>query len=147
MERSEKPNRAGGPAGLRRLAILASIAAGAFIVGRGCGGVTDSRVQAEDAAAQRTCARYQDCNQIGSGLAYADLSTCTTQWTANWDKSWPVAACQGKIDQAQLSFCLSAIDGTSCTSVLDILDTIAVKCAQATVCDGGNPPPADGAAD
>jgi hypothetical protein len=145
MERSEKRSF-GATAGLRRMALVASIAASAFFGGRGCGSVTDSRVQAEDSAAQHTCARYQACNQIGSGLAYADLPTCTTQWQANWDSAWPVADCQGKIDQAQLSFCLSAIDSTSCTSGLDILDTLAVKCGKATVCDGGNPPTADGAA-
>jgi hypothetical protein len=149
MKRSEKPGRGMGFFDLGRLAILASIATGAFLVGHGCGSVTngDSRVQAEDTAAQHTCARYQACNQIGSGLAYADLATCTTQWTANWDSSWPVADCQGKIDQAELSFCLSAIDGTSCTSILDFIDTIDVKCAKATVCDGGNPPSTDGAAE
>jgi hypothetical protein len=129
---------------LRRIAMVALISTGAFVA-RGCGGVTDTRVQARNEAAQKTCARYQDCGDIGAGLTYADLSTCTTQWQANWDNSWPVADCQGKIDSSQLSFCLAAIEGTSCTSVLDILDTILVKCAKATVCDLGSP--ADAAAD
>jgi len=131
----------------KRIAMLALMSAGALMIGRGCGGVTDSRVEARNAATQHTCARYQVCNAIGPGLTYTDLSACDTQWQANWDNSWPVADCQGKIDQAQLSFCLAAIDGTSCTNGLDILDTILVKCAKAMVCDQGNPPPADAGTD
>ena len=131
----------------RRVTVVALISVGAAVVGRGCGGVTDSRVLARDAATDHTCARYQACGDIGAGLTYSDLSACTTQWQANWDSSWPVADCQGKIDQSQLSFCLAAIDGTSCTNGLDILDTILVKCAKATVCDQGNPPPVDAGTD
>jgi Family of unknown function (DUF6184) len=133
--------------GARRIVLAALISAGSLVVGRGCGDVTDSRVAARDAATQHTCARYQACGDIGAGLTYSDLSACTTQWQANWDNSWPAADCQGKIDQSQLSFCLAAIDGTSCTNGLDILDTILVKCAKATVCDQGNPPPVDAGTD
>jgi uncharacterized protein DUF6184 len=130
---------------LQRLAIVVLVTAIAVVTGRGCGGVTDTRVEARDSATQHTCARYQACGDLGAGMSYADFSSCTTQWQANWDSAWPAADCQGKIDQSQLAVCLSAIDGTSCTSVLDILNTIYVKCGKANVCDFVAA--ADGAAD
>jgi len=125
--------------GWHRIAIFILGCTGALLA-RGCGSVTDSRVEARNEATQHTCDQYQACGAIGPGLSYPDQASCTTAWQANWDTAWPAADCQGKIDQAQLHFCLSAIDGTSCTSLLDIADTIYVKCGKATVCDVGATP-------
>jgi Family of unknown function (DUF6184) len=130
---------------LRRRVIFTLVATIAAVTGRGCGGVADTRVEARDSATQHTCTRYQACGDLGAGMSYPDFSACTTYWQASWDSQWPVADCQGRIDQGQLAVCLSAIDGTSCTSVLDFLNTMYVKCGKANVCDFVAP--ADGAAD
>lgn len=80
--------------------------------------------------------RYQSCGAIGTqtGATYQDLSSCETIWQGNFEMQWPASACENKIDQANLQVCLSAIGGTSCTSLLDILNTLYVKCGQAAIC-------------
>jgi hypothetical protein len=123
---------------LRRIAIVALVSAGALLVGRGCGGVTDTRAQARDQAAQATCTRYQACNDIGSGLTYSDYNSCVTVWQGNWESAWPASTCQGKIDQAQLTVCLDAIGATTCTG-FDFVLTLA-KCGAGSVCDEGTAP-------
>jgi hypothetical protein len=110
----------------------------AAALGARCGSVNggDSRIAARDQAATATCMRYQACGAIGTqtGAAYQTLASCQTDWQANFEKQWPASACENKIDQANLQVCLSAIGGTSCTSLLDILNTLYVKCGQAPIC-------------
>lgn len=105
-----------------------------------CGSVGDDRAQALDTAAKATCDRYNACGAIAPGKMYETADSCTTDWRANWDKAWPTSACQGKIDQSALSVCVSAIDGTSCDSIVDFLTTLG-KCAKEKIClgaaDGG----------
>jgi hypothetical protein len=128
-----------------KLAGVALIAAAVLVGARGCGGVTDTRVGARDAATKATCDRYQACSLIGTGAAngYADLASCQIAWRANWDMYWPVADCQGHIDQASLNVCLDRINSTQCTSFLDFLSTLGI-CGKANVCSAGAPPDAGG---
>jgi hypothetical protein len=103
-----------------------------------CGSVNggDSRIVARNQAATATCMRYQSCGAIGTqtGASYTDLASCETDWQANFEKQWPASACENKINQSNLSVCISAIGGTSCTSLLDILNTLYVKCGQTPIC-------------
>jgi hypothetical protein len=107
-------------------------------LGAHCGsvGAGDPRVVARNQAATATCMRYQACGAIGSASsdAYTDLASCETIWQGNFEKQWPAAACENKINQSNLSVCISAIGGTDCSSILDILDTLYVKCSQAAIC-------------
>jgi hypothetical protein len=98
-----------------------------------------SREQARDQATTATCQRYVMCDQIGAGKAYPSEPDCEIQWTAYWDKAWPAADCDGKIDQSAYGVCLNAIGGTSCTNILDLIGTLA-KCGKMNVCDTATSP-------
>jgi hypothetical protein len=118
------------------LALLAIGAAGfAFGAGYGCGSVTNDRDAAINAASSDACNRYQACDAIGPSKSYASISDCQTDWKARFTNQWTQADCQGRIDQTMLGVCRSAIMGTSCTNVVDILETFLVKCSAAAVCD------------
>ena len=110
----------------------------AAALGAHCGSVSggDQRIAARNQAAAAACMRYQACGAIGSAStdSYTDIASCETDWQAKLEKQWPASACENKIDQANLQVCLSAIGGTSCTSLLDILNTLYVKCGQAAIC-------------
>ncbi len=131
---------------LPRIAAIGALACTALLSARGCGGVTDSRVAARDQATTATCTAYQRCGQIGSAStdAYPDYSSCVTVWEGKWESLWPASTCQGKIVEANLTVCLNAIGGTDCSSLLDILTTLYVKCSAASVCGAGT---TDAAAD
>jgi hypothetical protein len=101
-----------------------------------CGGVTNSRVIARDQATTVSCDWYQMCNQIGAGLKYENRESCDTQVRAQWDSAWPTPACDSKINQSQLTTCINAIKATECTNVIDIINTLANKCPQASICSG-----------
>jgi hypothetical protein len=127
-------------AGKRRWrATVAALAIGVtgFLVGvgYGCGSVTDDRDAAINSATTAACNRYQACNAIGPSGSYATISDCQTDWKAKFTNQWTQADCEGRIDQTMLNVCRDAINGTSCTSVLDILNTFLVKCSAAAVCD------------
>src|SRR5450432_857395 len=118
-------------------------AVAAFALGAGSAGCasTPSRTTARDQATTAACARYSSCMQIGTGLAYPTMEACEIHWQAYWEDAWPAATCDGKIDAAALDTCLSAIRGTTCTSLLDLLATLG-KCSAMNVCtapanDGG----------
>ena len=123
------------------LIALLGLAAGLAVVGPTCGGVTDSRESARDKATKATSDRYQTCGLIGPGATYATYDSCSTVWAATWEQRWPVATC-GSINQMGLGVCLSAINATDCTSIIDFLATLA-KCEDVDVCiapshpDGG----------
>lgn len=116
---------------------LATAAVGAAVSGCGSG---SSQADARDRATSQSCAWYQMCGQIGTGKTYDTLDSCTIQVRAKWDNAWPAASCDGKINESQLEVCLAAIYSTGCTSVLDIVDTVAVKCAEAKICSGAGSP-------
>ena len=107
----------------------------ALLAAAGCGSVADDRVTARNQATKATCDQYQFCGDIGAGKTYATYDACTVQWQANWDSYWPANLCQGKIDQAALHVCLSAIGGTSCTNILDFFSTLG-KCSKENICIG-----------
>jgi hypothetical protein len=111
-----------------------------------CGGVGTSQKTARDQATTVTCQRYSEC-QNGFGAApahaYTSLDSCEVDWRAKWENYWPAAACDGKIDPAALSTCLSRISSTDCMNGLDILNTILVVCPKEKVCGAG----ADGGTD
>lgn len=109
----------------------------------GCGGVTDDRVAARDRTVAAICDRYQQCELIGPPPApYDTREACVIDWRADRDDAWPAAECQGKISQAELNVCLSAIGGTACMG-FDFVSTL-LKCTPATVCSGGGPRDAAG---
>jgi hypothetical protein len=125
---------------LRTTALLGLCATLGLVGGRGCGGVSgpsDPRIAARDQAAHKTCDKYNTCGQIGTGLAYATYDSCVTDWQAKWEGQWPISTCEDKISQPDLTTCIDAIGGTDCTSLLDIANTIYVKCAAARVCSLG----------
>ncbi len=101
-----------------------------------CGNVTNSQVIARDQATSTSCDWYQMCNQIGAGLKYETRDSCETQVRAQWDQAWPPAMCDSKINQSQLTICLNAIQATDCTNLLDIVNTLANKCPEASICSG-----------
>jgi hypothetical protein len=129
---------------LKRIAFIALVGAGGALA---CGGVAGNatRVEARDSATQATCDKYNMCGAIGVGKTYETIDSCKTIWQGNWENQWPIATCEGKINQPALNLCLSAIAGTVCTSIADILTTLYVKCSAAMVCPGGTP--ADGGSD
>ena len=105
-----------------------------FLFGHGCGSVTNDRDAAINNAAADACGRYQSCGDIGPSGTYPSITDCQTDWKAKFTMQWP-PECQGRIDQAMLNVCRAAITSTSCTSVLDFLNTLYVKCAASSVCD------------
>ena len=132
---------------LRAMALAAVFGGGLLLGARGCGGVTDTRAAARDAATKATCDRYMTCGHIGATNAtYPDYASCQIAWQAMWDSNWPAADCAGKINQANLNVCVARITSTSCTNIIDILNTEFVVCGKATVCPGA-PANTDGAAD
>jgi hypothetical protein len=125
---------------IQTTALLGLCATLGLLGGRGCGGVTgpsDPRIAARDQAAHKTCDKYNSCGAIGMNLTYANYDSCVTVWQGNWENQWPVATCEGKISQPDLSTCIDAIGGTDCTSLVDIINTLYVKCAAARVCSLG----------
>jgi uncharacterized protein DUF6184 len=123
-----------------RNAVAAGVlAAGALLAGHGCGGVTDERVEARDQATTATCTAYMGCGKIGSAPTdtYTDYDSCLTVWRGTWESAWDSTDCEGRIDQDHLRVCISAIMGVDCSNILDILDTLYVKCGKAAVCDVG----------
>ncbi len=128
--------------GLRAgLAVLAMGTVGGLF-GYGCGTVTNDRDDAINRATTATCMRYQACGLIGSAAtaSFTTVGDCQAQWKAKFTTQWTPAQCQGHIDQPMLNVCLEAINGTSCTNVLDVLTTFYVKCGASPVC--GVPPDA-----
>jgi hypothetical protein len=115
---------------------LVALAAAAPLTVATCGGVTDTRIEARDKATEATCARYQACEHIGSGKMYPSLDDCKVTWQNNWNNSWTADRCTGKINQAELNVCLSAINATDCANFLDFLATLG-KCSVDQVCGGG----------
>ena len=101
-----------------------------------CGDTTNSRVIARDQATTVSCDWYQMCNQIGPGLKYENRESCDTQVRGQWDSAWPAAMCDSKINQSQLTICINAIKGTECMNALDILNTLANKCPESSICSG-----------
>ncbi|HSS38538.1 MAG TPA: DUF6184 family natural product biosynthesis lipoprotein [Polyangia bacterium] len=123
----------GLPAGLA----IVAIGAVGFLFGHGCGSVTNDRDDAINQATTATCSRYQACGLIGpdATASYATVGDCQSHWNEMFTKQWTAAQCQGHIDHPMLTVCLNAISSTSCTSVLDVLTTLYVKCGAGPVCD------------
>ena len=124
----------------RPIGLLGVIAAAAFVVGAGPGcGSSNSQADARDRATTTSCDWFQMCGQIGAGKKYPTRDTCDVQVRASWDTAWPVADCDGKINESQLQICLDAIHATECGNGLDVLDTLASKCPEAKICAGASP--------
>jgi len=101
----------------------------------GCGS-DHSQAGARDAVTEATCDWYMGCGEIGAGKTHATRDSCEVQVRASWDSAWPVEACDGKINTAQLDVCLNAIAATECGNGLDVLNTLVNKCPQDKVCSG-----------
>ena len=127
-----------------KLIAMLGLAAGLAVVGSTCGGVTDSRESARDKATKATCDRVPDLrsDRARRGRHLRDLRFLQhRRGRPTGNSAWPVATC-GSINQMGLGVCLSAIDATDCTSIIDFLATLA-KCEDVDVCiapshpDGG----------
>jgi hypothetical protein len=94
---------------------------GAAVLVSGCGWSIES---AREAAVQRACDFHQRCMQIGSGKTYATYDECLTRQRTFWLDMWPTAACSGRENGAAIDACLTAIQNTSCTSLIDVLATL-----------------------
>ena len=101
----------------------------------GCGS-NHSQAAARDAVTDASCDYYARCGDIGAGKTYETRDSCEVQVRASWDNAWPVEACDGKINAAQLNTCLSAIAATECANALDVLNTLLNKCPQDKICSG-----------
>lgn len=106
----------------------------------GCGGtiadVTGRQVDAVNEVAVATCDRYRDCGEIASGKKYTTYEDCKNTEVSNWNSKWPTADCDKRINGTNLKTCISAVEGTSCTNVLDQINTAYNKCAKSDVCKG-----------
>jgi hypothetical protein len=101
----------------------------------GCGGVTDARVAARNRASKAICDKAQMCGTIGPGLDYEDYPSCISEANGNIDgQIWPASQCQD-IKQDMLDVCISAINGTQCGNLIDVLITLGT-CSAANVCKG-----------
>lgn len=129
-------NRSFRRVGLAGAVILATFWAGTTLQSCGSG---SSQADARDRATAASCDWWQMCGQIGAGKRYETRDTCNVQVRASWDSNWPVATCEGHIDESQLEICLAAIKITDCGNLLDIGNTLANKCPAAKVCSGGKP--------
>jgi hypothetical protein len=117
---------------VRRLALPSLVLS--VLLGAGCSSGT-TRESARSQATTQTCQRFDMCMFIGDGAGktYPTIQACEIDWQANWDKAWPAADCDGKIDQQAFETCLAAIRGTDCKSFGDFLVTLG-KCGKANVC-------------
>jgi len=112
---------------------LAAIVAGVWTCGGGVKPAMDTRESARDKATKAACDRYQVCGLIGADAAsYTSYDSCSIDWRATWEQRWPAATCTA-INQDGLAVCLNAIGATECTSVVDVLLTLA-KCEAVDVC-------------
>jgi hypothetical protein len=114
---------------------IRGIALAALVALAACSSGT-SRESARDQATTLTCQQFAACMEIGTGKTYPTQSDCEIQWQGNWDKAWPAADCEGKIDQGAFETCLARIRGTTCNA-FDLLATLAV-CSKANVCHATN---------
>jgi hypothetical protein len=104
-----------------------------------CGGVSGSDVvNARNQVTTASCNYYMMCGQIGPGMSskgngyYDTYQDCTTQVLSAWTSAWPTTTCEGHIDQAALTICINAINGTTCNG-LDALITL-TKCGSGSIC-------------
>ena len=75
------------------------------------------------------------CGVIGPGLEYEDYPSCISEVNGNIDgQIWPASQCQD-IKQDMLDVCISAINGTECGNLIDLLITLGT-CSAANVCKG-----------
>jgi hypothetical protein len=101
-----------------------------------CSGDDHSQAGARDLATSHSCDYYARCGNIGAGQTYATRDDCDVMVRAFWNGQWPSTDCDGKIATSALNICIAAIDSTLCSNGLDVLNTVAVKCAKADVCGG-----------
>ena len=115
-----------------RTGIVAGLLA-VLIGAAGCGGVTDARVAARNKASKAACDRAQTCGTIGAGLDYEDYPSCISELNGYIDDQvWPASQCQD-IKQDMLNVCISAISGTQCGNLLNLIVTLGT-CSSANVC-------------
>ena len=125
-----------------RVAMLLVVAAASALGARGCGGVKTSRADAREKATKATCDRYTKCGAIGPGLSYADRESCEIAWESFWESAWPIADCEGRIDNDAFNVCISRINSTMCEG-LDVFKTLDI-CAKKNVCIGAAPDASSG---
>jgi len=136
-ERDRRGNRGNrGWTTAAKLTGIALVGLGWLAIGAaGCGGVTDARVAARNRASKATCDKSQMCGVIGPGLEYEDYPSCISEVNGNIDgQIWPASQCQD-IRQDMLDVCISAINGTQCGNLIDLLITLGT-CSAANVCKG-----------
>lgn len=106
------------------------LAVAAALLVSGCGWSIES---ARESAANKACDYYQRCTQIGSGKTYETYDECLTKQRSYWLDAWPTATCSGHENSAAIDACLTAIQNTSCNSLIDFLATLD-KCDKKNTC-------------
>jgi hypothetical protein len=114
--------------------IIGAAGLAALLAAAGCSSST-SRESARDQATAATCDRFNMCAAFPS-TSYPSREACEIDWRANWEKAWPAAECEGKIDQGAFETCMAAIRGTAC-NIIDFFSTLG-KCSAANVCHATN---------
>jgi hypothetical protein len=121
------------------------VVAGVCALGLGsCGGVktAPTRAEAREKATKATCDRYTKCGAIGPGLSYDNRESCEIAWESIWESAWPIADCEGRIDNDAFNVCINRINSTMC-EVLDVFTTLDI-CAKKNVCIGAAPDASSG---
>src|SRR5262249_48293409 len=70
-------------------------------------GSGSTQIAARDQAVIASCAKYAQCNQIGtgSGKLYKSDDDCRVGQQTVWQTAWPPKDCDGHIDGTQLNTC------------------------------------------
>ena len=134
MSRRDSGNSVTGQLGM--LLLVAAVS------GPGCGGVKTSRADAREKATKATCDQYDECKAIGPGLMYENRESCEIAWESIWESAWPIADCEGRIDDGALKNCVNRISSTTC-DLIDVLRTLDL-CAKKNVCIGAAPDASSG---
>ena len=98
-----------------------------------------SQANARDRAVSAACKRYDQCGAIRpKGGEYVSMENCRVEQSGAWERQWPPAECDGRVDAQQLELCINSIEAAECGEALDILNIIFNKCAKSKVCAGAS---------
>jgi hypothetical protein len=97
-------------------------------------GTPPDQGSARNSAAAASCDKAAACNAIGAGRVYESRDQCDVRQKATWDALWDAKTCDGHIDPAQYSLCISSIYASECGNGLDLANVLLNKCPANKVC-------------
>lgn len=83
--------------------------------------------------AEARCDREQRCNNVGQGRRYESSQTCRATVRNDFSRDLNSSECQGGIDRAELSECMSDIRTEDCNNPIDTLSRLAA-CRTSDLC-------------